>query len=793
MDSTTTTTIQCFHCGEDCDDQIIRKDDHAFCCQGCSTVYQLIQSADLDGYYQFNATPGTKSESKISQQFIDALSVPEIVDELVVFQQDGFCRIAFTIPAIHCSSCVWLLEKLPELLPGVHRSTVNFTTRVLNVNFNPDKVALKDLVLLLDQLGYRPLLDVNRSAKKTASTQRKMLIRLAVAGFCFGNIMLLYFPHYFGDLELTNPAHSEFFKYLSLILSLPVLIYSAQPFLKGGWTSLKTKSLNIDVPISLGILVLFIRSLVEVVWLGSTGYLDSLAGLVFFLLLGRWYQQRTYDALSFERDAGAYMPLAAVRLEGEEKTVIPVQKIQAGDLLEIRSGDIIPTDGVVVKGVGGLDYAFVTGESDEVRVKKGERVYAGGIHHGVPFEMEATSTYDAGYLVQLWDESTQKRNQREGMSTLLNRLSRYFTLAVLIIASVSFLAWAWVDLATAFDAFTAVLIVACPCALALSAPFVLGTVMRFMGKSGLFLKSSHLVETMAAVTDVVFDKTGTLTASGKTTAVWVGEDLTADEWDQVIALAKMSSHPKSRAIVKEYSATRSVEFKTIHELPGQGVKGDANGEVKIGSAPFVGAKEVDASVAFVKIDDEVKGYFKYRHSLRKGWLDAVQRLKIRISPHLLSGDKADEDLESTGAFSDSMSIYRCKPEDKSGYINALQCRGKVVLMAGDGINDIPALQQSDMGVAVTDAEFHFTPAADAIVHGDALLKMPEFLAYAVSGRRLIMVCIVLSLLYNVVGLWFAISGNLSPVFAAILMPLSSISVVGLATAGSWWLSRKHLS
>src|SRR5690606_3420725 len=355
-------TETCFHCGQKIESEKIAFDDKDFCCLGCKTVYEILNVKGLDNFYAMNPDAGIRPDDKSNFHF-DFLDTSEIFEKVIDFSDDGVTVVTFHIPVIHCTSCVWLLESLQDINPNIIYSNVNFTKKDVQVSFRSTEMKLSEVAKLLTQLGYKPSVNLQTLDKKDKSVDRILIYKLAVAGFCFGNIMLLAFPEYTGDRETWLDSNKEFFRWGMFLLSLPVMFFSATDFFKSAWQGLKNKYINIDLPIAIGFWVLFLRSTYVIVFDISTGSFDSIAGLAFFMLIGRWFQQRTYKALAFDRDYKSFYPIAVLRLKDGVEEAVLLSDLKVGDRILIRNEEIIPADGILMKGEAMIDNSFVTGES----------------------------------------------------------------------------------------------------------------------------------------------------------------------------------------------------------------------------------------------------------------------------------------------------------------------------------------------------------------------------------------------------------------------------------------------
>ena len=321
-------SLQCYHCGDQCSSSEIRIDEKIFCCNGCKTVYEILNTSNLCNYYSIESTPGISKRNKAVRNY-DFLDDPDLIKQFADFDNAEITKINFTIPGIHCSSCVWILENLNKINPAIINSRVNFLRKTLSVTFQKEGASLKNIVELLDSIGYEPELNFGEINRDNYREERKKLYyKIGIAGFCFGNIMLLSFPEYLPFSEVDPENLKVIFSFISLFLSVPVLIFSAGIYFESAFKGLRKRIFNIDVPISLGILVLFLRSLFEILFQSGAGYLDSMSGLVFFLLLGRMFQNKTYDTLNFERNYKSYFPIAVTILKDNKETTIPLQKLE---------------------------------------------------------------------------------------------------------------------------------------------------------------------------------------------------------------------------------------------------------------------------------------------------------------------------------------------------------------------------------------------------------------------------------------------------------------------------------
>jgi Cu+-exporting ATPase len=784
--------VSCFHCGDDCNSSVIQFDDKSFCCNGCKTVYEIFSENNLTCYYDLQASPGAIPK-EIRGKY-DFLSQENIVEKLTEFN-DGKTQItSLYIPHIHCSSCIWILENLNKLNSNISFSQVDFGKKKVRVTYNSENYSLKEVVLLLSSIGYEPYISLDNFKTGKEHINRSLIYKLGVAGFAFGNVMFLSFPEYFEVGEFWLEQYKHLFRWLMFTFSLPVVFYAAQDYFISAYKGLRSKLLNIDVPIALGIAVLFIRSTVEIIFDLGSGFFDSLTGLVFFLLLGKFFQQKTYDFLSFERDYKSYFPIAVTKISDKIETPIQVYDIKKGDRLLIRNEELIPVDGILINGKARIDYSFVTGESETVSKQSGDKLFAGGKQTSGIIEMEAIKSVEQSYLTQLWSNDVFSKNKEDGFTTLTNKISKQFTIAVLSIAILATTYWLFTDASKAMNVFTAVLIIACPCAIALSAPFTYGNLLRIFGKLKFYVKNASVIEQLATINTIIFDKTGTITSNKKSSATYDGVALSSSEEALLKNTLRGSNHPLSRTLYEILDEHNIISLNHFEEHLGKGIEASHNNDsIKIGSASFVGTKETSIlnTTVHISTNNSYKGKFTFYNSYRKGLSQLFNKLKKHYDLVILSGDNEGE-LENLKKILPAKTklIFNQKPDDKLEYIKYHQSEGAKVLMIGDGLNDAGALAQSHVGIALSENVNVFSPACDAILDASKFNQLYKFIRASKSATKIIKWSFALSFIYNMVGLYFAITGQLSPVVAAILMPLSSISIVVFTTIATNILGRK---
>jgi P-type Cu+ transporter len=784
--------LKCYHCGQVCKDELLSTGDKSFCCYGCKTVFEILDSNNLCEYYDLEKAPGVQVKEKVDENY-SFLNHPDIRKRFLTFDSENFAKVGFEIPNIHCVSCIWLLENMRKLNQGILHSEVDFPRKSITLDFDPTLVTIGEIASLLDQVGYFPKISLDANEKKTKKIDRKLVLKLAFAGFAFGNVMLFSFPEYLG-LDHSEKELMRIFSWLNLGLSLPVFLYSASDYLIAFIRTFKQKQLNIDVPIAAGLIALFFRSTYDIITATGPGYLDSFTGLVFFLLIGRWFQSKTYESLTFDRDFTSYFPLAVNRKEQDEWKPVVVYKLRKGDEIKIRNMELIPADSVLLTEKAYIDYSFVTGESKPVKVLMGELIYAGGRLIGTPATMVVEKVTSQSHLTSLWNNDVFRKVEQSKYQKIVDNAARKFTWIVIAIAAATATYWQINYPSQMWLVLTSVLMVACPCALALAAPFTFGSMLRVFGRNHLYLKNAGVIERMGAIDAVVFDKTGTVT-HGKAPEISFYGTLTVTEELHVKIVTGYSTHPLSILLHQYIHGAIAAGVTDFKEIPGRGIEATVDSKLyRIGSAEFLGFNgqiNSNASRVFISINGETRGYYEITVAVREKIETMLASLRSKCKA-MLSGDHATDKKQMRSLFGKQVDLrFEQSPYDKLHYIKNLQAKGHQVMMIGDGLNDAGALKQSDVGIAVTDDTGIFTPACDGILQGEKITSLDRMLDFARSSSRILKIGFSISFFYNAIALTFAVTGHLTPLVAAIIMPISSISVVGFSALAVKFYARKY--
>lgn len=784
-----------------------------FCCAGCQAVYHALHGAGLEDFYALRqswsgqARPvDAKTLDAEDRQFLDD---PTFLEENSELLEDGTRRIDLHLEGVHCAGCIWLVERMPRHVDGAVEARLELTRQRVSLRWNPDRVGLSQMAKWLSKFGFmaNPLQAENVEARRLSSN--KMLIRVGICWAIAANVMLLTIALYAGLDAVSDPGLYAAILWTTLGLSTISLAVGGSVFFRRAWTTMRMARLSMDVPISLGILVGWGHS-AWVIFIGhGEVWFDSITVLIAALLTARYLQIR---GNSMAADAAerlvALLPRTARRVlnfGGAEESVetVAADALQVGDRVEVRSGDVVPADGCVIRGVGQVSRAVLTGESRPESVAPGTLLEAGTTNLASPIYVDVTATGEATRVGRLMAWVHSRREHRAPIVQLADRLGGYFIALVLLAALATAIAWSFIDPSRAVANVVALLVIACPCALGMATPLALTVGVGQAARRGIHVKHDDVIEALQAMTDIVFDKTGTLT-EGRPSVVDVFGDRSAAA--RASALETRSSHPLARALLdwaRDHNDHAQTLVEDVEEVPGAGIKGLVDGRpVALGRLSWIDemaplspaarswaeSRAADGlTPVAVAVDGEIKSVLALGDSLRPEALDVVRGLSERgVAVHLLSGDHpqvVDAAAQRLGIDA-SRSLGGVTPEDKLRYIEDLQqSRPDVrVAMVGDGVNDAAALQAATVGIAVKGGAEASLVAADVFIVQSGVAPVEELL----TGTRRVMGVVHRNLIgsgiYNVFGITLAAFGFISPLAAAILMPISSLGVVASSLA-----------
>jgi len=798
----------CSHCGLEVPRSLVREgEDLQFCCSGCRQVYALIHEWGYDEYYrlvdsQNQDVQPARVAGRAFEDFDDETYQREFVDTVA----DGKQCAELYLEGVHCAACVWLVEKLPQAVPGLESVRLNLASSVAKVVWDPQEVSLAPVGRALDALGYTPHPHVAGEVRTARRAEdRALLIKLGVAAACAMNIMFLHGALYAGEHSGIAPEFESFFRWLSFALALPVVLFSARPFYRAAWGGLRRRVPHMDLPIAIALTVAFAYSAVTTITGTGEVYFDSLAALV-ALLLGARQIQRSAQRRALEQAENlrsvAFVEFAR-RLEGEgieaPSVEVPLVSLRAGDRVEVRSGELNPVDGVIVNGTSQVDNGVLTGESDPVEVGPKDRVYAGATNLGARLVVRVEATGDQTRVGALLAVVQDAMSKRPPVVQLADRMSRVFVIAVLGLAAVTGALWIGDSLGAALQHMVALLVVTCPCALGLATPVALSIGLTRAAQAGIFVKNPEALERLRRVDTVLLDKTGTLTEGRATVSRWRGPGATRD---LACRLEVESSHPVAKAFRRAYERPLRVarSVTEVREIAGQGVSGLIDGrQVCVGNRRLIDnagaalppelAEHTEALVAdglspiFVAVDDQVAGVAGVGDPLREDAVSTVAALaRLGIRPRILSGDHPAVVTRVAARLGIAAGDARggMTPEDKRDFVAALdadRASDHAIVMVGDGVNDAAAMALADVGVAVHGGAGASILAADVVLTREGLSPLLDLFS---GARRVLTVVwrnLGFSLVYNLIGASLAMVGLVGPLLAAVLMPISSLTVI----------------
>lgn len=788
--------LACAHCGLGVPAGLVDEGaEWQFCCHGCRAVYAVIHEHGLDRYYAFRAEAEAEPQpaSPTGRSYAE-LDDPGFQARACWTTSDGLAATELYLEGVHCAACVWLVERLPSLVPGLVEVRLDLPRSRALVRWDARAVALSAAARQLDALGYRahPSRGLEAQALRRRE-DRRMLARIGLAGAAAANVMAIAFALYGGFFHGMEPEYASLFRWASLAVTVPAMIWGGGVFFRGAWAALRVRTLHMDLPISVGLLAGFVHGAVNTVRGAGDVYFDSVTALIFLLLAGRYVQRRQQRVAADSAELLASLAPSAARLiEHGDVREVPIEALLPGSCVEVRAGDTVPADGVIAAGRSALDLSLLSGESRPTDAGPGDRVHAGTVNLSSRLEVLVEHTGEdtrVGRLVKLVEEHGRRRAP---IAELADRIAGHFVAAVLVLAALTFALWARVDVGRAVDHAVALLIVTCPCALGLATPLALSAAIGQAARAGFLIKGADVLEKLTRPGRMWLDKTGTLTQGRAALLDWWGDP---DARTLAAAAEAHSSHPLARALVAAVGPAPDVPV-TIVETQGGGIEGTVAGRaVVLGSPAFVKARtgtippdferrgyELPAqglTPVLVAVDGTVVAAAGFGDPLREdaaGALARVRRRGWRVG--ILSGD--DPVVVHSIGRRLGLGPEDCRggvsPESKLRAVEDEAAAGSVV-MVGDGVNDAAALAGATVGIAVHGGAEAALAAADVFIARPGIGRVADLLDGASHAMRTVRRNLVLSLCYNAAGAALAMAGLINPVVAAILMPLSSITVI----------------
>lgn len=801
------TAVRCDHCSLPVPPGLIDPNaTEQFCCAACATAYEVIHSCGLEQYYALRERMDDRPAAAMGAADRYArYDDPAFADLYIVETEEGLHRVELHVVGMHCAACVWLIEAVPNAVDGVIESRVDLGRSTVRITWDPERVALSRIARMVDSLGY-PTQPARGAALRALERRedRRLLILLAVSGAIAGNVMLISIALYGGTYPLLGgsmaPEHEIFFRWVSAALGVIAIAWPGGVFLKGAIASLRVRRLHLDLPIALALLIGGAWGVANTLRDSGEIYFDSLTTVIFLLLIGRWIQRRQQRRATDAIELLYSVTPTSVRLvEGDSVTSAPIESLIPGAIVEVRAGETVPVDGVVVQGVSAIDASTLTGESWPVEVAPGERATAGAVNLRTPIRIRVEASGEntrVGKLMRLVEDSARRRAP---IVRLADRITGWFVGAVLALAAITAIAWLLIDSAKAVDNAVALLIVTCPCALGLATPLAVLVAIGRASRRGILIKGGDALERLASPGLVLLDKTGTLTLGRAALVRWEGDESIKP---LVAALERHAAHPVASALIEAIGDTGARYVKHIEHIEhtvGAGIAGMVDGRpLAVGSERFIasriGALPGWASDAIgrcaddtltpivITVSSEVAAVCGLGDPIRPGAREAIENLRsLGWRVGICSGDdpRVVRAVGDTLGIDPDSSIGGATPEDKLRIVERELAAGPVV-MVGDGVNDSAALSAATVGVAVHGGAEVSLASADIALRAPGIGPVVELVVGARRTIRAIKRNLAASLFYNVLCATLAMTGVINPLIAAVLMPISSVTVITLS-------------
>ncbi len=808
----TTTLELCHHCGNEVLNTPIFKDinnkKEVFCCEGCLTVSEIIHSSGKDLYYSLRGS-NTLDRVKFENPKNENLDTPQIYEKYVSKSNEGHSEIFIKISNIHCSACIWLNEKALSETEGVFGATINFATGTAKVKFDLSRIGITQIFSIIRSIGYNPILfKPGEKLKKGQNNLKNLLLKIGVAAFCFGNIMLFSVALYSGYFEGIELNFKRLLHFTSWALATPAYLYSGSPFMKGAFVSIKRKTLTMDLLLFIGISLAYFYSAYVTISDNGEVYFDSVCMIYFFVLIGKYFEEKSrVDSHEKIDELLCKLPEMIICMTNSNESVISSEDIMSGMQLKALAGERIPVDAKLISEKIIVDESFLTGESRPIQKRKGSIIQAGSICLDSTCLIEAVTSYKDSSLSRMKNRIEEAILEKPKIQILTDRIASTFIKTVFVIAILTFIGWITYshDFEKALVYTISVLIVACPCALGISVPTALVTNHIVNSKFGAILKSPNAIEPLSKIDTILFDKTGTLT-EGKFKVSQT--NITKEEiWSILYQIEKESRHPIAKSILKYIeinfpnALTSNYSIKHIEVIAGEGIKAivqNYKDEIQfiLGNSSLLKRNEIhfsdiieNGTVVYIAFNQSYQGFLLLNDNIRIESKELISKLALIIKDiRMISGDREDTVSETAKELGITNFQANCKPEDKSNLVKKLHEESKVIAMVGDGINDSLSLAGADIGISHSGAEDLSIDKSDLIIVSDNLLSIHKAILSAKVTSRVIKQNIIISFCYNSIMLPLAIFGFMLPVLCAGFMTLSSLTVL-LNSLSIRWRSR----
>lgn len=780
--------IACDHCHlEFSKDVMIEDDGHYFCCNGCQGVFHLLSDQGLDSFYDkaknVKLAPPT-------QQYEDSsnFDAPAFYDKFVKQNDDGFSEVSLIIEGIHCSACVWLNEKALHKMDGVVEANINFTNNKAHIVWADDVVKLSQIIDMIRAIGYNAFpYDASLQEAHANRVRKDYYLRMAVAIFAAMNVMWIAVAQYAGYFTGITQEMKTILNIAEGVLATPVLFYSGWVFFRGAYYGLRNKVVNMDLLVATGALTTYVYSVYITVTEHGEAYFDSVSMIITFVLIGKFLEVLSKKSAADTLDViGKHLPSEVKVIQDAKIVTLKLDDVSVGDIIVVASGERVLIDGEILKGEGSFDESNLTGESEPIFKKSGDKVISGTISIDADVQYRATKDFEHSTLSNLVTLLESAINKKPKIEQLANKLSEHFSTTILLLALFTFVVW-WVwphDFETALMVGISVIIIACPCALGLATPVATLVGLSLGTKKGILFKEAAQLETMAKADVLVVDKTGTIT-HGKPEVI--KENIFGD-FDRAVlySLVKQSKHPVAFGVKRYIESDSELLFDEYLQIPAKGIVARLNGQLILGgNYKLMQDNGLNSDFAsentlfYFAIDNAIVAIYELTDTLKEGATELVKQLKQRgIETIMLTGDHEHSAREIANEVGIQKLFFEFSPEDKLRYIEELHEEGKVVVMVGDGVNDVLALAKADIGIVMGSGSDIAIDVGDVVLINNSLHSLLDAFKISKTTFALIKQNFAISLIYNAITIPLAMAGLIIPLVAAISMSLSSLLVVG---------------
>ena len=788
--------VACDHCKLEFDEKVMIKDENDsnikyFCCKGCQGIYHLLKNEGLDNFYEIVGNNKLEPPKELNDD-LHKFDL-EGFKKKYITEKDGLCEINLIIEGIHCSACVWLNEKVLHQTEGIVEAVINYTNNKAKIVWDPDTIKLSEIIQKIRSIGYNGYpYDPKIQEEKANKARRDYYSRLLVAIFATMNIMWIAIAQYTGYFTGMKSDMKNVLNIAEFVLATPTLFYTGRVYFKGAYFGLKNRFINMDVLVATGSTLAYIYSIYAMITGKGEVYFDSVTMIVTFVFVGKYLEVLSKKSAVDSMDSilGS-IPTEVLVVQDGEKVLVPIEEIKEGDIIEIKPGDKVVIDGVVLFGEGNFDLSSLTGESEPIYKKEGDEVISGSIGLDSVIRYKATKDYSSSMLctiASLLDESITKKPHIE---KLADKISGYFSFAILSLSLITFLLW-YFYLGSGFEraliVAISVIVIACPCALGLATPMATLIGIGVASKKGILFKEASFLESMAKSDTLVLDKTGTVT-EGKPKVIKF-DKIEEFDMDILYSLVKSSKHPISQAIEEylqqHYEDIKELKLKDMKNIEARGISAKYNnknifgGNVKLIQEMGVEFdKECENTVFIFVIDNKIKALFELKDTPKEGAKEAIKEIKkMGLKTIMLTGDNEKVARKIANEVEIDEVYHSLFPKDKADIIENLQKKGKVVIMAGDGINDVLALSLSNVAVSMGNGAEVSVEVSDVVLLNDDMTALKDAIKLSKRVYLSIKENLILSAIYNAITIPLAMMGYVIPLVAALSMSLSSLLVVG---------------